>query len=171
MSKVALLREQFASAHQTWDMTLGDVTNEVAHWKPSGTAHPVGSRYVHMVVAEDALISMLKGTPPLSATTYQGKTGASDPQMFATAEWASSLKVDIPKVNEYAKAVYQQTDDYLASISEKEAEERKVDMTQYGFGMLSLPYFLSRLLIAHAYEVAGEVYAVKGLQGLKGSPY
>lgn len=170
MSQVALLREQIQQAHYTWTMTVGDVTNEVAHWQPPGTAHNVGARYAHALVAEDNLIAMLKGSPPLHATTFKGSTGASDPQQLATPEWAKALRVDVSKLNQYAKAVYDQTDQYLATLKDEELE-RTIDLTQFGLGVVNVRFYLSRLIVAHAYECAGEVYAVKGLQGLRGSPY
>ena len=62
MNTVTLIREELKHAHEAFDGTMDGVTDEVAHRQPGGTAHPIGSRYAHMVVSEDMMINgLLKG--------------------------------------------------------------------------------------------------------------
>ena len=87
------------------------------------------------------------------------------------AEWAKTVKMDLPKFKEYAKAVYKQSDEYLGTLTDKDLSEKKVDLSGWGLGEWSLGKFVMRLLMGHMDNLTGEVSAAKGLQGLKGYPF
>src|SRR5713101_2962239 len=97
--------------------TIEGVTDEQLHWMPAGTAHNIASTYAHLVLSEDMVVNgMIAGKPPLAATTWAGKIGLSEmpPQGSEGptdwSAWAKTVKVDLPKLREYAKAVYASTD-------------------------------------------------------------
>ena len=76
---VSLLRAQYQNAHEVLEGTLQDVTSEQAHWSPPSAANPLGATYAHIVISEDGVINgMLKGSAPLSVTTWAGKMGVSE---------------------------------------------------------------------------------------------
>jgi hypothetical protein len=54
--------------------------------------------------------------------TFAGKTGLSEmpPQMPLWDKWARSLRVDLSAECAYAQAMYQSTDDYLASLTDED---------------------------------------------------
>lgn len=171
MNILSALRDNVQWGRQVVEMTIEGVTNDVAHWVPPGTAHPIGALYTHVLVAEDMIVNaMLKGGAPLLGSTFAGKTGTSDPQFMLTPEWSRALKVDMPALREYAKAVYAATDAYVDSLTEADLENTR-DLSQFGMGVRTVGWMLMALVAGHANNLAGEISVTKGLQGLKGYPF
>ncbi|HET8847043.1 MAG TPA: DinB family protein [Ktedonobacteraceae bacterium] len=170
MYATTLLREQIKQAHEFLEATIGDVTNEQAHWAPPGTANSLAATYVHAIASEDVAVnSILKGGSPLYASELAGKTGVNEIQPLSTAEWARRVRVDLPVLHTYARAVHASTDAYLATLTDDELD-RLVDLTQFGLGQPSVGYILNRLVLGHIDNMCGEVSCLKGLQGGRGYP-
>jgi uncharacterized damage-inducible protein DinB len=164
-----LVRQQFQGSRRWSEGTVEGLTNEQAHWQPSGTAHSIAASYAHLVNAEDAFVNgLLQSKTPLAASEFAGRTGLSEPHPMGqmTSEWARQVQVDLPALRAYAAAVYAATDAYLSSIDDDELA-RPIDLTAMGYGMQSVGSILTTVMhntLAHA----GEIACVKGLQGLKG---
>lgn len=171
MNTIPLIREQLKTAHEWFEGTMADVTQEQADWQPPGTAHPIGSRYAHAVVAEDVMVNaLIQGGAPLYATTWASKAGISDPQFSSTLEWARSVQVDLDAARRYAQAVYESTDAYLATLKDEELD-RIIDLSEQGMGEWPLGAFLLTFVLGHIRDIMGEVSALKGFQGLQGYPF
>ena len=171
MDVISFLREQAQWAHFVFDGTTADVTPESAHALPSGAALSVAAAMAHAVFAEDNIIhGMLQGQAPLAMSSFTGKTGISDPQMFNTPAWVRSVRLDLPMFREYAKATFAATDAYIASLKDTELG-REIDLTQVGLGKQTVGWCLSSLIVGHMHNLVGEISAAKGLQGLKGYPF
>lgn len=178
MDSISLLRQQFGLAHNVLESTMEGVTNEQAAWQPPGKCQSVGASYAHVVLSEDMIvIGMLAGQPPLFATTWAGKTGASEPMPMLGPDWATtygawtrSVKVDVAATRQYAAAVYAKTDEYLASLTSNDLD-RNIDLSGVGMGEMNLAGVLSMLALGHVNNLAGEISAIKGAQGLKGYPF
>ncbi len=80
------------------------------------------------------------------------------------------MRVDWPTFRLYAQAVYAASDSYLAGCTAGELG-RQFDLSAFGLGAQSLNWALYNLVIGHAVSHAGEIAAVKGVQGLKGHPF
>jgi hypothetical protein len=171
MSDIDTLREGLQWANEVMEMTMADVTSEMAHWLPPGNAHPVGASYVHAVVAQDTIVNaMIKSGAPLMASTWAGKTGCSAPQFANEAEWARSVKVDLPAFREYAKAVYAASEECLNALTEADLQSTR-DLSQTGMGVRTVRWMFNALVIGHMNNLAGEISAAKGAQGAKGYPF
>ncbi|MSP14368.1 MAG: DinB family protein [Chloroflexi bacterium] len=173
MNTVSLIREAMKTAHEWFEGTMADVTPEMAHYQPGGTAHPIGSRYAHALVGEDTLINgMIKGGAPMYATSWAGKTGISDtqPAFSSPLEWAQTVKVDLGAARNYAQAVYANTDAYLATLKDEDLT-RTLDLSAMNMGQWSLGSFLISFTVGHIRDIMGEVSAIKGAQGAKGYPF
>ena len=152
-------------------MVMADVTLAQAAWIPEGIANPIGATYAHMALETDAVIQQLvRGEAPLFATTWAEKTGISAPQAAQTLQWGRTLKLDLPALREYAQAVYRNTEQVIAALSESDLD-REVDLSKMGRGMSSLNWVLHAYVIGHLHDTAGEISALKGLQGAKGYPF
>lgn len=152
-------------------MVTAEVTEEQAAWQPPGTANPLGAQYAHAVCGTDAIINMLlRGQAPLYDSTWAGRTGVSQPQMQATEEWARSVEVSVPALQEYARAVFADADAYIASLSEDDLVV-KHDLSASGLGTQTVDWMLSALVTGHVNNMAGEISCLKGLQGAKGYPF
>jgi hypothetical protein len=113
---------------------------------------------------------MFQRKPPLFASTWEGKTGITEPKWVSDPEWARRVQVDLPKAREYARAAYAQADDYIAGLTEADLD-RELDLSANGLGMRSLDWCLHALIIAHLHNMTGEISALKGVQGAKGYPF
>lgn len=171
MDARSFARTALKNAHHALKETVADVTTEDAHWIPQGTAHPIGSRYAHIVIAEDVQIHMmLQGKPPLFEVSFKGKTGVSDTTFRQSLEWARTVKIDLSVLAIYRDAVFAESEKYFDVLTDADLA-RSLDLTAMGIGQVPLPIFLSDFVIGHCHDVMGEISAVKGLLGKKGYPF
>jgi hypothetical protein len=174
MNAVSLLREYVQEARGFFEETLKDATPEQAKWQPSGKAMPIAAQYAHVIVSQDmGLYGMLKGAPPLVATSWAGKTGLTEPPPIGPGapldEWARRVQIDLPTLRQYAQAVYAATDEYLVSLTDDDLD-RPLDLSAVGLGQQTVAYVLNAGWIANPHLHCGEVSCLKGLQGAKGYP-
>lgn len=157
--------------HELLNMVTADLTSEQAAWIPPGVANPIGAQYAHAICAEDAIVKIVfQGRKPFYLTDWSGKTGVSDPQWNATFEWARSVKVDLPSLRAYAGVVAGETEKYITSLSDTDFDT-SLDLTAFDVGEQTIGWALHALLIGHLHNMAGEISALKGLQGAKGYPF
>jgi len=143
MSRIQVLRDQLRWAHDFLEGTMESVTDEQAHWQPSGTSLAIGAHYGHVVVLEDfAIGGMLSGSTPLYASHWSGKTGFNPLPPLpgpnargipAWDAWARTAKVDLTAARSYARAVYDATDQHLAALAEA-SFDRPLDLSGVGVG-------------------------------------
>lgn len=170
MNATTLLREQIQQAHEFLKAVMEGVTSEQAQWIPPGTANPLAATYVHAIASEDLAINMvLKGSAPLYATTWAGKTGISEVQPLTTAQWARRVQIDLPTAQSYAQAVHAATDTYLATLTDDDLT-RVLDLSSFGLGQMPVGTLLNRMVLGHIDNMCGEIAVLKGLQGAKGYP-
>jgi hypothetical protein len=171
MDAISYIREDNKWANELLELVMQDVTQEQLEWIPPGIANPITATYTHAVVSEDAVIhQILKQEPSMFESSWKDKTGISEPQYRSEFEWGRRLQVDLPLAKQYAQAVYQAADDYLESLSNQDLDQ-EVDLTEAGFGVKSVGWILSSLLLSHTNNLAGEISVLKGLQGAKGYPW
>jgi hypothetical protein len=171
MNTITSLREGLSWATELLEMTVDDVTPEQMAWTPIGIANPVGATYAHAIGALDAVTNqMLQRKLPLFASSWNGKTGISEPKWGSDPEWARRVQVDLPKAREYARAAYAQTDSYIAGLSDADLD-RELDLSANGLGKRSLGWCLQALVIGHLHNMTGEISALKGTQGARGYPF
>jgi hypothetical protein len=176
MDAIFLLQIQLQHARQWLAGTTADVTDDVAHWTPPGVANPLGATYTHLVVSEDMIVNgLLKQCPPLFATSWDGRTGLSEPMPLPGPEWenygswARRVQIDLPALRDYERAVQANTDEYLNALSPADLDTA-VDLTNLGFGEVTVGWVIGRLLIGHIDNECGEIACLKGLQGVRGYP-
>ena len=74
-----LLRQQFKECNEWLRATMQGVTPDQAHWKPAGTANPLGASYVHILLTQDIVANeAIKAGAPLYTTTWANKVGVSE---------------------------------------------------------------------------------------------
>jgi hypothetical protein len=175
---VSHIRSQMNSAHWLLEKTISDVSEEMARFAPPGKALPIGAAYVHYVTGEDWMVhSLFQGADPLMAGPWTGKTGVSEPPPGPGDDWETRftawcrrVRVDLPAFRSYAKAVYEATDGYLATLADA-ALTREVDLSAMGMGTKTVGFVLDNAMVGHAYCHCGEISSFKGLQGKKGYPF
>lgn len=176
MTALELLKEQLKYAHEIFESTAADMKISHLHKDPGGKALPLGATYAHLIFSEDVIVhTMLQGKKPLSQTSWKGKTGTTKPMPpmdekweKANREWAEKVKINLPKLRKYAKAVYAATDRYINSLKEKDLE-KEIDLGSGG--KKTVWYLLSEYIVGHTNSLAGEISVLKGIHGAKGYPF
>jgi hypothetical protein len=175
---ISHIRAQMKSAHWLLEETISDVSDAMLHFAPPGKALPIGAAYVHYVSGEDWMIhSLFQGVAPLMAGPWAGRTGVSEPQPGPGDDWETRfvawsrrVRVDLPAFRACAKAVYEATDAYLATLADSELS-REVDLSEMGMGKQKVGFVWDNALLGHVYCHCGEISALKGVQGKKGYPF
>ena len=171
MNVIELLRQQFKDAHESLEATMADVTEEVANFRQTKKAMPVGAAYAHAILSEDMILStMLAHKDPIVTDKI---AGLSEPMpdmehWDQNERWYTTVTVDVAKMKALAQKVYQATDDYLAALDE-EAIEEEIDIP--GMGKKPRGYIINNFLLLHVAHLTGEISAAKGFQGKKGYPW
>lgn len=170
-----LLLELLRDGHQYMNQTMEGVTNEVASFMPPGVANPIAGTYAHLVMSEDFFINgMIQQKAPLFETDWKDKTGASELQPTewesAYPKWLKEVKIDITQINEYAKAVFINSETYVASLTDEDLL-KEIDMSAFGMGNRTLGSVLGSMVVGHLNNIMGEISVLKGIQGLKGYPF
>jgi DinB superfamily len=173
VNSIELYRHLLRSAHQFLEGTMADVTPEQLTWDPPGRAFSIGANYAHVLGAEDMTIQgLLRGKDPLAASTWSGRTGASEaPPLGPDVDlkgWSQRAKLDLAAMRRYGEAVHAATDEYLASIQPGELDG-PIDLSRFGFGQQTVLFVLTAIL-ANASLHTGEISCLKGQQGAKGYP-
>lgn len=172
---VKILVQQLHASHDVLEQTMEGVTDEVAHFMPPGTANPIAGTYAHVVFSEDMFLhGFLMKSSPLFETTFKDRTGASELQpsewQVAYPKWLREVRLDVKKFREYAKAVFEETEAYVATLSDEDLE-KDIDMSAFGMEPKKTYDFIANLLSGHIYPIMGEIAVLKGIQGLKGYPF
>ena len=171
MNAQSAAKQQLAFWHGALGSVMADCDPERLNKNlPSATITSIASIYAHMVFAEDVIVNgMLQGKPPIYQTDgWEAKTGVPFPGIPPSiGDWAKTLKMDLPKFQEYAKVVFANTDSYLGSVSDTDMQTK----VQTPIGEQTVEWAVVTLLATHAPQHIGEIAALKGVQGLKGLPF
>ena len=164
------VRQQLGFWHGACGAIMGDCGDTLNKQMPNATITSIGSIYAHMVFAEDAIVNgMLQGKPMMyQSDGWEAKSGVPFPGTPpSVGEWAKTVKMDYPKFQEYANAVFANTDSYLANLPDGDLEKK----VQTPIGEQTIGWAVTTLLGTHAPQHIGEIAALKGVQGLKGLPF
>ncbi len=170
MDSIALLKTALHASHQWYQGTVDGLTEAQANFVPSGTAHPIGELAAHILQAEDGMINMLQGQPPLWVSDGWGQRLGLPMVMQQTTEAARAFRCLPADLAEYAQAVYANTDAFLASLQPADLD-RDVDLSAMGIGTVKMGYVLTGMLLGNNFAHTGEISALKGVQGLRGYPF
>jgi hypothetical protein len=164
-------------AHWVMEATMVDVSDEIANRPAPGKANSIGSAYAHAVLAEDGFVQgVMQGQPPLFAAVWASRTGTDRPMPLPgmvegrLEDWYPSVVVDVAGCRAYAQAVYEASEAFLEEADD-DVMSRPMDMSVAGMGTLPLATVFTVFVIGHLNNLAGEVSAVKGINGMKGYPF
>jgi uncharacterized damage-inducible protein DinB len=162
------IQKQMTRVWSQIDAAVNDTTDEQFNWPPPGTINPISAVFVHMLISEDYFINtVVQGKSPFWVEQgWDQKTGVQTPP-----EWGRSwdefrtAKISVAPVLAYQQAVRVATDTYLADLTAEELERG----VEFAGNELPVAEVLT-LLVVHSASHAGEIAAVKGMQGLRGLP-
>ena len=158
--------------HDSLLESVKGLSNEQLHFQPLGRGNHIAFTLWHCVRTEDAVINYLlqKRAPVWNAEGWDKKFGM-DPRAQGTgmtAEQAASVRIkDMDGFLKYTQNVFQATEAYLAGLKEEVLGEVR-DLPW--LGKQNLYQVIGGVVLNHGSGHLGEIWYVKGLQGLKGSP-
>jgi hypothetical protein len=164
-----LIRAQFKQAHSVVEGVIEDCSPETLTKVVDGNVGSLSAIYAHSVFDEDGWIAGASGgTTVWESDGWSAKLGLQMPGPMQTEEWArSGPDYNHTAFREYAQAVYAQTDEFVAGLSD-DALDAEVDSP---FGKVSQGINVGSLALWHTMSHQGEMAAIKGVQGLKGLPF
>jgi hypothetical protein len=159
------LNDQLAEVHRMADIAMTDLTADVAHWQPPGTANTIAQLLAHMTNAEDrAIYVSIQGGTMLAQQGWAEKVGFSNER---GAIWNKGWRLNLGPFFEYARQVHEAATRCVAGLSTADLDRE----VQWFNGPRSTGALLRGVIINHSLGHAGEISTIKGAQGLKGLPF
>ncbi|MBP1714817.1 MAG: DinB family protein [Deltaproteobacteria bacterium] len=172
MNTIEYFRGAMKEAHTTLTAAVKDLTDSQIHFRPLGTGNSIAFIFWHYVRTEDIMINFfLQGKKPIWNTEGWDRKFGMDPKSQGTgmtAEQAAAIRLnDMGEFLKYSEKVFQTSEAFLGSLPEESLDEIK----EYPvIGKRSVRQVLAGMVLQHGAGHLGEIWYVKGLQGLKGSP-
>ena len=172
MSSKAFISRSLGTLHASLTEALRDLTPEQLNWRSPQGGNSIAFIIWHYSRTEDNLIQFaLQRQPTVWLDQgYDQKFGL-DPRAQGTGMPAEeAARVRLPSSEAflpYLTAVWQKTEDYLAGMDEGQLTQ---EIELRGLGKTTYESIVGNTLMTHDYGHLGEIWYVKGLQGLKGSP-
>lgn len=164
MDAITFVEGQFDHAWNIAAMVAKDMTDEQYNTAPGGTSNSPAQSHVHAMSSVDFFVNKVIRGDKLSWSEFASVHGLPANPMEI---WAFSGTVPLAPINEYAVTVKQLVHDYLGTLRDTDLD-REIE-TQF-FGKQTVAWIL-QLGVAHLAAHAGDMAAIKGVQGLKGLPF
>ena len=140
------------------------MTPEQYNWHPAGTANSIARSHVHAMTSVDFFISGTLAGAEMGWKTFAAANGLPANPMEI---WSFTGQVPLAAMKAYSQGVQKAAIDYVASLKDADLD-REVETSFFGKQTAA---FMIGLAGIHAMGHAGDMSAVKGLQGLKGLPF
>ena len=169
MDAKSYIQQQMANVYHQVDVVVKDITEEQFNWPPPGTINPISATLIHMLAGEDYFIqTVLQGKSLCwEGQEWDRKIGIqTPPEPGGNWDEFKTIKILIAPVLAYQKVIRGATDTYLTELTADELDR------QVNFAGNVLPTAeVLMTLVVHIAGHAGEIAAVKGMQGIKGLPF
>jgi hypothetical protein len=172
MSSKPFLLISLANLHKDLNDAIQDLTPEQLNWRSPNGGNSIAFIIWHFSRTEDNLIQFaLQRQPTVWMDQGYDKKFGLDPRAQGTGmPPEEAAKIRLPssaEVMPYLKSVWQNTEAYLAGLDEAKLTE---EIELRGLGKRTYEQILGNTLMTHGFSHLGEIWSVKGLQGMKGSP-
>ncbi len=159
------LIRQFRWLRRQTDSVMLDTTDDIYNAVPPGTANPISAIFLHMLTIEDAYIQqVILGKQRLWDTEgWEGKIGSRAPWRGENWDDLKGKHTTLEEAAQFQLAVRAATDTYLETLTPEELD-RRVDFE----GRERRIADVLCMLIVHTLGHAGEIAALKGVQGVAG---
>ena len=172
MNALQYFQSAIKELHNRLSDSIKDLSQEQLHFQPIGKGNHIAFTIWHCVRTEDTVINFIvqKKPPVWNAEGWDKKFGM-DPRAQGTgmtAEQAASISIPhLQDFRQYMENVFQASETYLSVVQEGELEP----VQDYQFlGKRSGYQVIGGVILQHGAGHLNEIWYLKGLQGLKGSP-
>ena len=172
MSEVELIQKALERLQSSLDEAMEDLSQEQAHWRPYDQGNHIAFIAWHYTRTVDNVVRfVLQRRPTVWLERKLDERFGLDSKAQGTGmapQDAASLRVsDIPAFCVYMKAIWKESQAYLDSATE---EDLAREVTVRPLGELTVQELLATTLLTHGFTHLGEIWLLRGLQGLRGSP-
>ena len=172
MGALEYFRSALKSLHNNYREAVKDLTPEQLHFRPLGKGNSIAFALWHMVRTEDSVLNfMWQGKAPVWNAEGWDRKFDMDPRAQGTgmtAEQAAAIRIpDLAEFRKYMENVFKSSEAFIDSAPEQDWGEVK----ELKFlGKRDLYQLIGGIVLQHGSGHLGEIWYVKGVQGLKGSP-
>jgi hypothetical protein len=164
MNAVEYATKQLGQAFGLVNMCVDGMNDEQFNFNPGGTSNSPAKTAIHIGASIDFFVNgSLKGEP-LRWPELAKQHGLPENSLQV---WGFNGRVPMAPVKDFLRDVQQSTLEYVATLTDADLD-REIE-TQF-FGRQTLAFFL-QLGANHSVGHAGDIAAIKGIQGLKGLPF
>ena len=146
------------------NMVVDGITDEQYNWQPGGTSNSVGKSHLHALTSVDFFITATLQKGQMAWPSVAAANGLPANPMEI---WSHNVDIPLAVVKQYGENVRKTALEYVGAMSEQDLD-REVETPFFGKKSAA---FLVQLAGMHLAGHAGDMAAVKGLQGLKGLPF
>jgi DinB superfamily len=165
MNATSYARLQIEEAFGLMNTCAEGMDESQYNWAPGGTCNSIAKSHVHALTSIDFFVNIVaKGGAPMFWPEHGPKAGLPANPLEI---WGFGGSVPLVAMKEYGQAVQKAALDYIGTLTDADLD-RVID-TRF-FGQQSLA-FVIQLIGLHSTGHAGDISAVKGMQGLKGLPF
>lgn len=167
MDAKTFIQQQMVNVRNMVEDAMTDLTEDQFNWQPPGKVNPISATLIHLFSGEDMFIQeLIQGKPQgWELQGWSKKIGIQSPPGGPGNGWedCKNARICIEPVMAYGRAIWADMDAYLAEMSAEELD-RQVNF----FGRMLPVAELLMIIVVHSACHAGEIAAVKGMQGIKG---
>jgi hypothetical protein len=169
---IEFFREELKEFHKGLLAAVEDLSAGQLHFRPLNAGNSIAFTFWHYVRTEDIMMQVfLQKKKPIWNTEGWDRKFGMDPRSQGTgmtAEQATGVRIADPAgFRQYAEKVFQTSEGFLETLTEEAldgAGEYPV------IGKKNVRQVIGALVLQHGAGHLGEIWYVKGLQGMKGSP-
>jgi len=171
MGSIDYFRSAVKGLHGNLTDAMKDLTDEQLHFRPMDKGSPIAFIIWHCVRTEDLVVNLMlrKAKPIWNTEGWDEKLGL-DHRAQGTgmsAEEAGAIRIkDLGAFMQYMANTYTSVEDYLAGLSDEDLDQ----VQDSPMGRRSIYEAIGGTIFQHGAGHLGEIWYIKGLQGLEGSP-
>ena len=172
MSGINYFRSALKEMHKSYFDAVKDLTDEQLHFRPLDKGHHIAFALWHLVRTEDMVINFLvqKKNPIWNAEVWDKKLEM-DPRAQGTGmteQQAAAVRINnLQDFIGYIQSTFNASESWLETLKEVDLEQIQ-DLPV--LGKRSLYEVIGGTTLVHSAGHLGEIWYIKGLQGLKGGP-
>jgi hypothetical protein len=168
MDVIEYIRCEVEGMRRSVNMTMRDMPPELFNGATPGTTNAISATFIHLINSEDYFIQkVILGKPSVWENgSWSERTGIAKPPSIGE-DWSAfkHRQIAIQPLLGYQAAVWEATDAYLDTLTPEELD-RKV---KFASGERTVADMLI-LCVSQSLSHAGEIAALKGVQGARGLP-
>ncbi len=168
MDSIEYIKREQAGMRRFVEMTMKDMTPELFNWPAPGTANTISATFLHFINVEDYFVNeLIQGKPQVWQSGGWSKKIGIEKQPSIGEDWTGFKyrTVEIAPIVEYKLAVWAATDAYMSTVTPAELDR----MVPFAGGQRTVAEILM-LASTQSHGHAGEIAALKGIQGARGLP-